>query len=148
MTEDIYYYKKIFGGEYPEEIIAPCLERARDIILGAVTVREYSTSEENAVSRAVCIQAEEYAACKAAVQEDKEELQEDNGGEEAAEVRYSSVKLGDFSVSFKDTDTSSSSAGSGVSSSSAAAEKVSGICERAAAVLDRHGLFYRGGVLL
>lgn len=157
MKNAIDYYTQNFDGKYSEEFIAPFLGIAEDIILGAVIRREYSEEEENAVLKAVCIQAEEYAAA-AGISETAavaSAYTAENVSADSGEVRYSSVKLGDFSVSFKDGSTdgngssgSSSDTGSSSVKNSAAAEKVTGICERAAAVLDRYGLFYRGGVLL
>ncbi|MCM1524730.1 MAG: hypothetical protein NC120_09765 [Ruminococcus sp.] len=135
MKADINYYKEIFGGGYSEEIISPYLEYAGDIIAAAAVGDELSPEQENAFCGAVCIQAEELARNGVSASAESADASA-CGGE-----NYSSVRLGDFSVSFGSGDGSSCT-----KTQSDTEESVNGICKRAAAVLERYGLFYRGGV--
>lgn len=112
MSADFDYYRNIFEGSSEEERISPFLSAAERIIWGAVSLAELSERENSAFSEAVCVQAEYM-----------ERLKDSEG--------YSSVKLGDFSVSRNASSNESSC----------------DICAEAAAVLDRAGLYYRGGVL-
>ena len=113
MSVDYDHYSNIFGGKSEEESISPFLSAAERIIWGAVSLGELSERENSAFYEAVCVQAEYMEALK------------ENSGE------YSSVKLGDFSVSRNASSNESSC----------------DICAEAAAVLDRAGLYYRGGVM-
>lgn len=113
MSVDFNYYRDIFGGKSEEGSISPFLSAAERIIWGAVSLGELSERENSAISEAVCVQAEYM-----------ERLRENSGG-------YSSVRLGDFSMSRNASSNESSC----------------DICAEAAAVLDRAGLYYRGGVM-
>lgn len=164
------FYSGIFGGVYDEEVISPLLERAEadircvcsdegeEVFLrggdGAV-----NDSAALAVMWAACLQAEFLAECSAAAVSGTGVSGGTSGVSGASsEAAVSSVKLGDFSVSYSGADGKSTSGSSGVSGgvsggSSGDVVSVNGcargnLCGRALLILDKRGLIYRGGVCL
>lgn len=164
------FYSGVFGGVYDEEVISPLLERAEadircvcsdggeEVFLrggdGAV-----NDSAALAVMWAVCLQAEFLAECSAAAVSGAGVSGGASGVSGASsEAAVSSVKLGDFSVSFSSAGGKSTSGSSGVSGgvsggSSGDVVSVNGcargnLCGRALLILDKRGLLYRGGVCL
>lgn len=105
------FYSQIFGGKADRDTIVPLLASA-DRLMDAAVITDISDEiSKEAMMTAACIHAE-YSA--------KHSIS-----------GYSSVKLGDFSIS-------------GVTREAAG----EGICSEAYAVLERAGLLYRGGVSL
>lgn len=160
------FYSGVFGGVYDEEVISPLLERAEadircvcsdeaeEVFLrggdGAV-----NDSAALAVMWAACLQAEFLAECSAAAVSGAGVSGGASGVSGASsEAAVSSVKLGDFSVSFSSAGGKSTSGSSGVSGGSFSdVVSVNGcargnLCGRALLVLDKRGLIYRGGVCL
>lgn len=168
------FYLGVFGGVYDEEVISPLLERAEadircvcsdeaeEVFLrgggGAV-----NDSAALAVMWAACLQAEFLAECSAAavsgagvsgggLQGGVSDVSGASGSSGASsEAAISSVKLGDFSVSFSSAGGKSTSGSSGGSSGDVVS--VNGcargnLCGRALLILDKRGLLYRGGVSL
>ena len=105
------FYSQIFGGKADRDTIVPLLASADRLMDGAVIKDISDEISEEAMMTAACIHAE-YSA------------KHGSGG-------YSSVKLGDFSISGRSSDAYHE-----------------GICSEAYAVLERAGLLYRGGVSL
>lgn len=167
------FYSGVFGGVYDEEVISPLLERAEadircvcsdeaeEVFLrggdGAV-----NDSAALAVMWAACLQAEFLAECSAAAVSGtgvsggglQGGVSDVSGASGSSGAAVSSVKLGDFSVSFSSAGGKSTSGSSGVSGgSSGDVVSVNGcargnLCGRALLILDKRGLLYRGGVCL
>lgn len=103
---DFSFYSEVYGGVRSEEEIMPMLKLADIIVSSWVCCGDISDK----LSFAACIQADFYAEC---------------GGYHRG---YSSVKIGDFSLS------------GGVEGGA--------LCDAAKGYLEREGLLYRGGVCL
>ncbi len=106
---DYLFYSQIYGGSADEAEITPKLKRA-DEIIGCCVCKNLITEENShSISFAACIQADNIIC-----------LTDKNP--------YSSLKLGDFSVSGQNEGSRNI------------------ICPSAAAYLESCGLLYRGGV--
>lgn len=125
MTTSYEFYSKTYFGKRTEAEITPFLKIADIDVENALVNRELSADEENSCRYASCLQADEYALL-------------DSYGFSDGINGYSSVKLGDFSISRSGSSSSVPSDGGDIDSGR--------LCERAAAYLERHGLLYRGGV--
>lgn len=139
MTTDHGFYTDVYKGTYEADIIEPCL-KAADLQIGCAVIKEdLGEREEYFLKYAACIQAEDiaekngYSNSSAVI---------GNASRSAADS-FTSLKLGDFSISRNASSASGSSAGE----SSLSGGKGE-LCERAAAYLERNGLLYRGGIKL
>lgn len=156
------FYSGVFGGVYDEEVISPLLERAEADIRcvcsdGAEEVflrgggGAVNDSAALAVMWAACLQAEFLAECSAAAASGAGVSGGVSGVSGASsEAAVSSVKLGDFSVSYSGADGKSMSGSSGVSGDVVSVNDHArgNLCGRALLILDKRGLLYRGGVSL
>lgn len=109
---DFEFYSQTYSGAHSQETITPYLKEADDIIGCCICRAPLSDDDKNICRYAACIQADDAVSSRGA-------------------DCYTSVKLGDFSLS---------------GGKSADGDNI--LCDRAAAFLESKGLLYRGGISL